>query len=567
MLRQLSIKDFAIIDDLRIQFGPGLSILSGETGAGKSIIINAVNLLLGSRATASLIRSGARNAELEAVFRIRPQGKVAEILFEHDYPPEPDLVIRRIISRSDRHKIYVNNRPGTVRLINALTENLASISGQHAHQLLLREDQHLLVLDQFGGLLPLREKVRQAYGEMLPLLRELKRLQGIQSRQSEQMDILRFQQKEIAEAELRPGEDLELEQEILLLKNAETLYQAVYSGIGELYSAQHAVVERLVAVKKQLEKACQLDPGLSPQADAIADTTFRIEDIVQELRDYLGRIQVNDRRLDEAQDRLDLLKRLKRKYGGSLEAVLERLETIESELSGVENVDQEIAATRARLETRQQALIEVAQKLSERRREAAQKLARKVEAELADLKMAHTQFEVALDRIPAEGNHSPYLLADEEKLITADGMDRASFLISPNPGEILKPLAHIASGGELSRVVLALKAILAGNEAVETVIFDEVDTGIGGGVAEVVGQKLIQLAQYHQIICITHLPQIAKFADHHFKIEKELSQGRTRTHIEKISQADRVRELARMMGGIKMTQATLDHASEMLENK
>ncbi len=563
MLQELSIKNFAIIDDLKISFSDGLTILSGETGAGKSIIINAVNLLLGSRAATGLIRTGSETAELEALFQIKPESSVAGIMEEHGFDAAEGLLIRRIISRSDRHKIYINGRLGTIAMLTGITENLASISGQHAHQGLLKEDQQLLILDQFGGLIPLRAEVYQCYHEILPLIRDLKALQTADGRQADHVQLLEFQQKEIMAASITPGEDAALEQERMLLKNAEALYLDVHTSIEELYSSKGAIVERLAAVKKNLNRACQIDNRLSAKAEKLAETTFQLEDIAEELRIYLKNIQIDENRLEEVEARLDALNRLKRKYGGSLEAVLAKLDTIDHELAAIENISAKIDETRGKLSKLHTKLVKLAVELSTKRKHTAETLARKVIKELDTLEMSQTEFQVSFQTLPADDTTDPHL-AFQGNALTETGSDRLVFLIATNIGEPLKPLASIVSGGELSRVVLALKAILAETESVETIVFDEVDAGIGGKVAEVVGKKLSALARHHQIVCITHLPQIAKFGDHHFKISKHVFRGRTRTTIDRLSQEDRVREIARMLGGEKITQATLDHAREML---
>ncbi len=564
MLRELSIKNFAIIDDLHICFSDGLTILSGETGAGKSIILNAVNLLLGSRATAQLIRTDAESAELEATFQIAFKSRVSEIMVQHGYNSSEELLIRRIISRKGRHRIYINGRLATIQLLNSITENLASISGQHEHQGLLKEEQQLLILDQFGGLVPLRKQVSKLFHEILPLITELKKLNAIKDRQSEHIELLEFQKKEIIQTSITPGEDSALEKERMRLKNGETLYQAVHDSIEALYNTQGAVVERLVEVRRNLDKVCQIDSELSSAAKGIADTTFQIEDIIEELSNYLKNIQIDETRLEDVEARLDILQKLKRKYGGSLDAVIAHLESIEHELSEVENISDKINATEAKLSELHSQLAKLALKLSEKRDHTAINLAKKLEMELTTLKMSQTQFQVFLHTISAGDKADPYLTIDG-KAIDKTGIDCASFLIAPNVGEDLKPLADIASGGELSRVVLALKAILAETESVETVVFDEVDAGIGGGVAEVVGKKLSFLARHHQVICITHLPQIAKFGDHHFKISKHVEQGRTITNIDPLGDEERIKEIARMLGGVEITRATIDHAREMLD--
>jgi len=565
MLQELSISNFAIIDDLRISFSGGLTILSGETGAGKSIIINAVNLLLGSRATSKLIRTGQETAELEALFHIENQPGIVQIMKENGYNPEEGLLIRRIISRKDRHRIYINGRLATIQLLNLITENLASISGQHVHQGLLKEEQQLAVIDQFGGLIPERNSVYRCFHEIVPLIRHLNDLNAKKNRQAEHIQLLEFQKQEIQEAGLIPGEDTALEQEKIRLKNSEVLFQTVRDSIEKLYDSQGAVVEHLSLVKKGLEKASLIDPLLESSAKRIDEIAFDIEDVAEELRTYLKNIEMDESRLEVVEERLDVIHKLNRKYGGSLDAVFLRLESIEKELSHLESLAEDIADAEKKLSSLHNQLVKLTTTLSKKRKKAAEILAKKVEEELASLKMAQTKFQVLFRTIPVNRSNDPYLTV-EKNVAFETGIDQAVFLIAPNVGETLKPMSSIVSGGELSRVVLALKAILAQTEAVETIVFDEVDAGIGGSVAEVVGKKLAALAKHHQIICITHLPQIAKFGDHHFSISKHVSKGRTKTVINRLSIPERIDEIARMLGGEKITQATLEHAREMLNS-
>ena len=565
MLQELSISNFAIIDDLRISFSGGLTILSGETGAGKSIIINAVNLLLGSRATSKLIRTGQETAELEALFHIENQPGIVQIMKENGYNPEEGLLIRRIISRKDRHRIYINGRLATIQLLNLITENLASISGQHVHQGLLKEEQQLAVIDQFGGLIPERNSVYRCFHEIVPLIRHLNDLNAKKNRQAEHIQLLEFQKQEIQEAGLIPGEDTALEQEKIRLKNSEVLFQTVRDSIEKLYDSQGAVVEHLSLVKKGLEKASLIDPLLESSAKRIDEIVFDIEDVAEELRIYLKNIEMDESRLEVVEERLDVIHKLNRKYGGSLDAVFLRLESIEKELSHLESLAEDIAGAEKKLSSLHNQLVKLTTTLSKKRKKAAEILAKKVEEELASLKMAQTKFQVLFRTIPVDRSNDPYLIV-KKNVAFETGIDQAVFLIAPNVGETLKPMSSIVSGGELSRVVLALKAILAQTEAVETIVFDEVDAGIGGSVAEVVGKKLAALAKHHQIICITHLPQIAKFGDHHFSISKHVSKGRTKTVINRLSIPERIDEIARMLGGEKITQATLEHAREMLNS-
>jgi len=565
MLQELSIRNFAIIDDLQISFSDGLNILSGETGAGKSVVINAVNLLLGSRATSKLIRTGYEIAELEALFQIRDRSAIAEIMKENGYNPEEGLLIRRLISNKDRHRNYINGRLATIQQLNRITENLASISGQHAHQGLLKENRQLAIVDQFGGLTSLRDKVYHCYHEIVPLSQNLKDLKDQKVRQAEHLQLLEFQKKEIRQASVSPGEDIDLEQERTRLKNCEALFRAVQSSIDALYSSQGAAVERIVAVKKDLDKASMIDPMLVKKAERITEIALLLEDIADELRTYLKSIEMDESRLEAVEDRLDTLTKLKRKYGGSLETMLITLESIDQELLKVGNLSEHIVETEKRLFELHGRLTELVAELSEKRKQTAENLAKKVEKELASLKMPRTEFQVSFFTMPVDETADPHLTI-KGNFVNETGIDHAVFLIAPNVGEPLKPLSNIISGGELSRVVLALKAILAKTEAVETIVFDEVDAGIGGSVAEVVGKKLSELAQHHQVVCITHLPQIARFGDRHFKIKKHVFKGRTRTFIERLNEKQRIKEMARMLGGEKITKVTLDHAQEMLDH-
>ena len=480
------------------------------------------------------------------------------------YTSHEGLLIRRIVSRADSNRIYINGRLATMQLLCAITENLASISGQHVHQNLLKEEHHLLILDQFGGLLSQRQAVFDAYHIMLPLMDKLERLRTLKDRQAQQVELLQYQRGEIESAALTEGEDAGLEQERNRLKNSELLFQTVYQAVEEIYSGQGSVAEKLTAVRKNLEKAGRVDSALSPGVDHLIQINFLLEELVDNLRNYLKTVETNESRLEAVEERLDLINKLKRKYGGSLEAILAYREAISLELAEIENVDEQITVTEKRLAGCHSRLAESALNLSQQRRKTAKALAHAVEAELKNLKMGQTRFEVALHHVPT-GNRTSTFLQVNGMQVFESGLDRAVFRIAPNVGEELKPLTAIASGGELSRIVLALKSILATTDAVETVVFDEVDAGIGGGTAEVVGHKLLELSAHHQVICITHLPQIAKFGSHHFSISKRVVKGRTLTAITVLDEKSRVEELARMLGGVDITPTTLNHARELLK--
>ncbi|MFZ2632321.1 MAG: DNA repair protein RecN [Desulfosalsimonadaceae bacterium] len=565
MLTELSIKNFAIIDDVTIQFSDGLTILSGETGAGKSIIINAVNLILGSRATSKMIRTGAETAEIDALFHIPSNGPTAKVLVDQGVEASTELLIRRIISKNDRHRVYINGRLSTMQTLNEVTENLAAISGQHEHQRLLNEASHLLILDQGGDHMHLRMQVSDCHHDILPRIQMLDELKASRRKQHDHLQLLEFQKKEIEDAGLFPDEDTALKQEQTRLKNAEVLYQTIQGSLEALYNGDGAAAERLGEVKRQVETAARIDGALASSAEELSDAVFRIEDIARELQAYLDGIQFDPARLEAVAARLDQINRLKRKYGTTIADMLLYLENISREVGDLENLDGRIADMEQALDKDHQALVNLAKALSVRRQEVAVDLARKVEAELNALKMPGTRFEIAFTEIPATSKTPPWLTADG-RVIGETGMEQAAFMIAPNVGEELKPLSQIASGGELSRVVLALKSITANDASTGTMIFDEVDAGIGGDVAEVVGKKLSRLAVANQVICITHLAQIAAFGHHHYKISKHIENGRTFTRISSLTGDRRLEEIARMAGGEKITIATRNHAAEMLKN-
>ncbi|MGB5983790.1 MAG: DNA repair protein RecN [Desulfobacterales bacterium] len=563
MLQELAIRNFAIIEDARIAFESGLTILSGETGAGKSIILNAVNLLLGARASSALIRTGAESAELEALFKIAPDGDIAQAMQAHDLDPAEGFIVRRVISRGNRHRVYLNGRLATTQTLTAIAGRLASIAGQHAQQMLLDEAAHLHILDQYAALSALRQEVTALYRTSNPLIRRLNKLTSRRQTQAADLELLQHQIAEIEQAALEPDEDQVLESEIRRLRHGRTLMETVQTSREALYTGEGAVIERLQGIEKALRQASQMDAALAPLAEILAESHFRIEEVASQLDSYAAGIDLDGRRLEAAETRLDRIQKLKRKYGGSLEAVSARLADARRECESLESLDNRIRTLEDELRELGRSLFAKAQALSDQRRQGAQKLARAVETELASLSIGNTRMEVEFETHPPQSGTSPYHQSNGRR-VTAEGLDRCRFLISPNVGEIPKPLKAIASGGELSRIILAIKAILAATEAVQSLIFDEVDAGIGGAVGEVVGRKLARLATHHQVLCITHLPQIAVFGDQHFKIVKSVDAGRTRTTIHSVAPAEQVQEIARMLGGIRITNATRKHAKELL---
>jgi DNA repair protein RecN (Recombination protein N) len=549
MLTELQIRNFAIIDQLQVQFAGGFNVLTGETGAGKSIIIDALGLLLGDRARPDLIRSGAEEATVEALFALAGQPELMAQLAEAGFESEGELLVKRIVSRTGRNRVYVNGSLATLSQLQTFSEALVTIYGQHEHQTLQRGETHLGLLDDFGGLRPLVS----AYGERFATYRQLReRLEQLalaERDRQQRLDLLAFQRQEIGAADPRPGEDEELAAERLLLQNAERLATAAGGGFETLYGGENAVCGELARVAADLEGLAAIDPLLGRLAETLRSAQYGIEDCAAQLRDYGRRIEFEPQRQEEVEQRLAQLGQLKRKYGPSLAAVLEHRQRVERELAELGDVATTRENLAAQLQAAAAALRTAGEELSAARREAARRLQAAMEVELADLALAKARFEVRLLPLDEPGGR---------------GLERVEFYLSPNPGEEPKPLARIASGGELSRIMLALRRTAPAGEGLRTLIFDEVDAGIGGAAATAVGEKLRKVARGSQVLCITHLPQVAAFADRHYRVEKEEVEGRTMTAIVPLDEDDRVREMARMLGGARVTERTLEHARELI---
>jgi len=563
MLTQLTISNFAIISRLDISFKPGLNILSGETGAGKSIIINAVNLILGGRASADLIRSGANEAQVEALFSFPEHPILSALLPDLGLPFQGELLIKRTLSREGRNKIRINDSMATLQTLSKIGATLISISGQHEHQLLLRPDNHLFLLDDFGGLTPERLELNESFRQYQSLKEGLKRLERGIKEDEERQELTRFQMKEIETAHIKEGEDTFLEEERKRLRHAEELRESVAESYERLYEKGDSVLSDLSHCIKRLEKGAEVDRRLSGIKEALVKAKVELEETALEIRDLRKTITADPARLEEVEERLQLLNRLKRKYGPSLEDVRRLRDTLSQ---SVDNLDQKKAELERILETlkdKERDIIEKATHLSRKRRGVAQVLEKSVKSEMGLLDMGGTQFEVRFHTQGAVGEKDPESAMGE---INADGQDRVEFMLSPNVGEELRPLSRIASGGELSRIMLAMKTILARTASVETLVFDEVDSGIGGATAEVVGEKLQSLAAYHQILCITHLPQIASKGHTHFLVQKRVRDKRTQTLISELDAEARVKEIARLLGGKVVSPEALAHAKEMMRD-
>jgi len=564
MLNELSIKNFAIIDDLKISFNRGFSVLTGETGTGKSIIIEAVNLLLGSRASADLVRAGCDAAELEAFFDIDQSSRTAKILEEQGMDSSDGLILRRVVSSSGKSRIFINSRLSTLDLLKQLTRDLAGISSQHAHQGLLKEENHLDILDEFALTTGLKNEVRALYQTILPLKRKIQTLKESLDTKRKEQDLLVFQINEIQAAAIQPSEDEDLEKKRKVLLNSAKIFEAVNRSIHEIHDKEGSVIERLSFLRNEIEKVSTEDDTLEKIARQLSGTLFDLQDTAGELRDFSSTIDLDPASLEMTEQRLDQLSRLKRKYGPDLDAVFASYDTMQAQMIQTTEIEENIKRFETDMAGLIQKICQMAEKLSGLRKSSGETLSRLARIELDALEMGKAKFEVSFSTQMTK-NTEEIATASGEK-IGPTGMDKICFLLSPNPGEALKPLVKIASGGELSRIVLALKAVLSCNQSLETLIFDEVDAGIGGATSEKVGLKLKQLSNAHQVICITHLAQIAKYAEHQFRISKDVTHGRTYTSIVPlVNTVERIEEIARMIGGANITDATVTHARELLE--
>ncbi|MFH1122814.1 MAG: DNA repair protein RecN [Pseudomonadota bacterium] len=561
MLLQLTIADFAIISHLEIHFKPGLNILTGETGAGKSIIINAVNLILGGRASADLIRSGSDEAKVDALFSLPQNPAIHALLSELGLPFQGELVIKRHISREGRNRIMINGSLATLQMLSRVGIALISISGQHEHQVLLKPDNHITLLDDFGGLTHERLGLNAAFAAFQSR-KEVRDSLSKEIRESEEkQDLARFQVDEIEKADLKEGEDSLLLEEKRRLQYAEQLIQTVGEAYQILYEKEGAVLSELSLGIKMIEKGAEVDKRLKTLLETLHSARIGIDETALELRDIQRTIMIDPRRLEEVEERLQLINRLKRKYGSSLDEIRNFKERVSKIVDNLDLKREELKTIQQRIEAMKKEIIAMADLLSKKRKGVAHEFEEAVKQELDLLEMAGTRFEgrFVQDMAPDQGQPD-----EKMKAIKADGYDRVEFMLSPNIGEALKPLSKIASGGELSRIMLALKTILARTASVETLVFDEVDSGIGGATAEVVGEKLRSLSRYHQILCITHLPQIAGKGATHFLVEKRVIESRTRTIISELGTEERVMEIARLLGGKRISQKAMAHAKEML---
>jgi DNA repair protein RecN (Recombination protein N) len=556
MLLELRIENMALIDSLQLDFSGrrnSLAVFTGETGAGKSIILQAVNLLAGSRGAASWIRSDCDRAVVEASFEIEDgHAEIRRLLDENGIEDDNVCIIRRIVSRDGRSRFNINGRLATARLAGEITENLVSIASQHDHQQLLVPNRHLDFLDTFGNLWEQRLDYSRAYGRWRQLEERLTELRSREKDKEQRRDFLSFQLREIREADIKPSEDIELDQERNRLKSSTMLVELAGQSRALM---QDNILEHLAAVRKNMEQVAGLDDSARDLCERIISACYEVEDIGATLDEYLESIPSDPGRLEEINDRMAVLRQLQRKYGPLLEDVIAHGTKAEQELASLESMEREIASLEKESGELLLGVRSRAEELSAARRVTAENLRDTMQNELATLSFPQAVFEVAFD-IQENGPGA----------LHASGMDQVEFLFSANPGEPPKPLVKVASGGELSRLMLAMKCLLARRDHVTTVIFDEVDAGIGGKAAEAVARKIGELARHHQVLCITHLPQIAAAATEHYMVEKIVESGRTRTTITTLGREQRVMELARMLGGESLTEQTIAFARELADS-
>lgn len=565
MLEELNIKNFALIDELHLDFGEGLNILTGETGAGKSIVIGAVSAVLGEHLSGEYIRSGEKKAQVEGSFKISSNKAVKTILSEMGIEEEEELILSREITSSRKSSYRVSGKMVTLSTLKKVSQGLVDLHGQHEHQSLLIVDNHLHLLDALGGkrLGDLREKVTSQFYILEDLKKRCQRLQADEEESLRRLDLGRFQIEEIEKANLVVGEDKELEERIKVLQNAERLLQLSNQSCDLLSGEEResSLRDNLSIVLGKLKEIILFDKSLEPVLKSLEDAFYQVEDATRDLKGYKDSLDFSPRELEEASVRLDLINSLKRKYGKTISEVLAFKEKLKKEVQSISQRDEEKGVVLKEIERVSLSLSKKAKELSLKRQEIAKGLEEKVKDELSNLGMKKCQFRVSITQKEKEFG----LVVDGRSLnLEPRGIDKVEFLISPNPGEDLKPLAKIASGGEMSRIMLALKSILSKVDPVPSLIFDEIDTGIGGEAARMMGRTLSSLSSSHQVICVTHLPAIASFADHHYYVEKEVVGGRTKIRLRHLDKRARVRELARMLRGEGITETTLRDAEELL---
>ena len=551
MLQFLNISNIALIDDMQVEFDSGLNLLTGETGSGKSIIVDALGVLIGGRFTSELLKTGTERGSIEGLFSVTTNPDLESLLENAGLATASELIIRREISATGRNKIFINNQLATHSLLRDLRPFLVDIHGQGDQQTLFNPETHLEILDAFAGNDSLRNEVAQAYRRWTSVRRELESLRRDESEKFQLVDTLKFQIGELERAQLSLGEDERLDEERRRLANVEKLTTLCQSSYSRIYEDDDAALTRVRLTLKEIEELAEYESSFRDYLEGMESARAVLEELSFSLRDFVDRLEFSPSRLAEIEDRLAELSRLKRKYGGSIESALDHLARSEDRLREVETSDEREQELNAELAATREHYLDRARKLHRERVRAAKKFEQAVEKGIAEVALDNARFQVQVsDRSDSAGDN---------------GIDHTEFYFSANPGEEVKPLARVASGGEASRLMLVLKTVANGSQFPRTIVFDEIDTGIGGRVSEAVGIKLKKLSQTNQVLCVTHQPQIARFADSHLVVQKEALKGRTQVSVGKLDRSGRIEELARMLTGSEITDSARRHAKELLK--
>ena len=553
MLVELTVENYAVVDRLRVRFHAGLNLLTGETGSGKSIVVDALGLLLGGRASVEMIRSGEDRARVAGIFEVGDDRGVRAVLDQAGLDIEDgELLIEREVLAGGKSRAFVANRPATAALLRELAPHLGDIHGQHDQQLLFSPETQREMLDAFAGAQKLLGEVSASYHALRQIESELAEIERSEQEKLRMLDLWQFQRREIESLRLQPGEDVTLENERRVLQNLGRILETAGGAYAALYDSPESAVSLARIAAKKLEELARIDSTLGEIRETLKPGEIALSEAAYALRDYLGRLEANPARLEEVETRLAAIDKAKRKYGATIEEMLGYLDQVTRNIDAVEHAGERMEQLRAERRKLGEQYEALAGKLTARRTDAAGKLAKRVETELAALAMERAVFEIVVR--PGDAS--------------ASGKDTVEFLVSPNLGEAPKPIEKIASGGEISRIALALKTCVSAparaNGTVRTLVFDEVDAGIGGGVAEGVGRRLKKLSAANQVLCVTHLAQIACFADHHYVVEKHELKGRTVTSLEELDDAARTREIGRMLSGQKVTAEALKHAERLI---
>ncbi|MBN2342714.1 MAG: DNA repair protein RecN [Deltaproteobacteria bacterium] len=552
MLSFLQIKNLVLIEEMSLSFSSGFNVLTGETGAGKSLIATSLDLLLGKRASSNLVRKGAAEAEVEGIFDIADEHDVKQRLIAAGLPADDELLIRRIIPADGRHRVFVNGKLASLSVLAELTDGLASVMGQHEQHHLFDPQHQLFLVDGYASHDALLAEMAETYRTYRDTQKTLEDLRNKEKDRSGRIDYLRFQLEELHHLSPNTGESEQLEQELGILKHQSTLLETTGRCASELYESDNSIFERLSQLSNALDAITRYDAALETDARQLAEATILIEDVARSLSAYSQNMDADPERLDDVQSRLEQLSRMSRKHGVSADDLPDFITSLDNELAALESYEHNekrlVAETKKALES----AMSCAKKLSTSRKKAALKLSKNISTELVDLSFEKAEFSTTIQF--------------DEASLGADGADRAAFVVELNPGEGAHPLKQVASGGELSRIMLAVKRALAGVGPLGTYVFDEVDAGIGGAVANAVGKKLAYVAKHHQLICISHLPQIASMADAHFHISKTQKGNRTHTEVRRLESENRVTEISRMLGGDATNKKMLAAARELLKS-